>query len=137
MEFRKAYDPPSRVRLDNNSPTMTHQSFQDECDINNIMRKYQKTGLLTHVQEYGGRYDELPSDLDYQAACNQVINARSAFDSLPSGLRTRFNNDPAAFLRFVQDPANEEEMQRLGLTPNPLAEQEPAEPAPSEPPAEA
>jgi len=33
-------------------------------------------------------------------------------------LRVRFNNDPAAFLEFVHNPANHDEMGKLGLLEN-------------------
>ena len=29
--------------------SLTKQSFKDECDINNIMNKWVKNGILTHV----------------------------------------------------------------------------------------
>ena len=102
----------------------TKQSFKDECDINNILRKYQKTGLLTHVASYAGRYEELPSDVDYQESLNAIISAEAAFMSLPSGLRLRFGNDPGEFLQFVSNPANSNELVELGLAkPRPSAEQ--------------
>lgn len=41
------------------------------------------------------------------------------FDTLPSKLRLRFGNDPAEFLSFVEDPANDQEMIDLGLKPKP------------------
>jgi len=38
------------------------------------------------------------------------------FNDLPSSIRSRFGNDPAAFLDFVQDENNADEMVKLGLT---------------------
>lgn len=122
----------SRVFTPIDGPSMTKQSFKDECDINRILMKYQKTGLLTHVQSYGGRYEDLPSNLDYQESLNAIMAAEEAFMSLPSSLRSRFGNDPATFLDFVGNPANENELVELGLAnPRPTAEQS-GGPAPSD-----
>ena len=48
------------------------------------------------------------------------------FADLPSSIRTKFNNDPAQYLDFVQDPEKLEEMRELGLAlADPEAEKEP------------
>jgi hypothetical protein len=58
------------------------------------------------------------------------------FMSLPAKIRSRFQNDPGAFLDFVQNPENRDEMIELGLAKaQPRAPVEPeAEPSPSEVP---
>lgn len=121
-------------------PSRTKQSFQAECDINGIMAKHMATGLVDHVNQRQGRYEDLPSETDYHANLNSVMAAQEAFDSLPSKIRTRFKNDPGKFLGFVLDPSNKEEVQKMGLGAKPWEEALPAaepvsEPAP-EPPAE-
>lgn len=102
-------------------PSMAKQSFRDECDINNIMKKYEKTGLLDHVNQYQGQYADLTGIVDYHTALNQVIAAEEAFMTLPAGIRSRFDNDPGNFLAFVDDPNNEEEMIKMGLKQVPVA----------------
>ena len=89
--------------------------MKDECDINRILKKYQKDGILRHVSRFGGRYEDLPDSIDYQESLNAVMAAEAAFLSLPSSVRSRFENDPGRFLAFVGDPANENEMIDLGL----------------------
>lgn len=105
----------NRVRVQFEGPTLTKQSFKDECDVNNIMKKFEKTGLLTHTTKYQGKYADFTKVTDYQSALNTVIEANDAFDSLPSKLRARFANDPAEFLAFVENPNNREEAKKLGL----------------------
>jgi len=102
-------------------PSMTKQSFLAECDINNIMKQFQKTGMLSHVsaKAQSGIYADLPDEVDFQTAMNTVMAGEDAFASLPSKLRTRFGNDPAEFLAFVSDPANAEELVELGLATKP------------------
>lgn len=96
-------------------PSLTKQSFKDECDISNIMSKYQKTGLITHVKRHGGNYSDLSDVVDYHDAMNRIIKAQDAFNSLPSSIRAKFNNDPGQFVEFVSNPKNEKEMIELGL----------------------
>lgn len=123
-----------RVAVPPGGPSRTKQSFKDECDVNNIMRKYQQTGLLNHVNRFRGDYADYTGVQDYQASLNQVLAANEAFSSLPSKLRARFGNDPALFLDFVGDPDNRDEMERLGLlrTPQSASEAPPASPLPDD-----
>lgn len=111
------YKHTKRVQLQCNDPSLAKQSFQKECDINTIMSKYQKTGLISHVAKHQGSYDDLPTQIDYHASQNAIIAADAAFASLPSSVRSQFQNDPAAFLDFAQDPSNEDEMREMGLYP--------------------
>lgn len=96
-------------------PSMTKQSFKAECDINTIMKKYEKTGLISHVAKHNGRYGDFLAAPDYLDAMVSVVQAQEAFSTLPAALRKRFGNDPAEFLDFVSNPANEDEMRKLGL----------------------
>lgn len=93
------------------------QSFKDECDINNIIKSYSQTGQIRHINAKAaqGTYEDLPEPMDLQEALNTVRDANTAFASLPSQVRDRFQNDPGQFLAFMQDPANQDEMIRLGL----------------------
>lgn len=115
-------------------PSMTKQEFAQECDINNIIKAFKVTGQVTHInaQRASGTYQDLPDPLDFQESLNAVRQANEAFNSLPSKVRERFNNDPQAFLTFMANPANQDEMIKLGLaTRTPQA----APPAPPAPPA--
>ncbi len=92
----------------------TKQSFQKECNINNIMAKYQKIHTIEHVNERSGEYG-FASGLDLKQAMDKVQQAQTMFDELPSSIRTKFNNQPGEFLDFVQDEDNITEMIELGL----------------------
>lgn len=95
--------------------TMTKQEFTDECNVNNILKKYEKTGLIDHLNRYQGQYGDVALAVDYQEALNTVMEAEEMFMSLPSSIRNRFDNDPAAFLAFTENPANEAELIEMGL----------------------
>lgn len=114
-------------------PSMTKQEFKRECDINNIIKQFQVTGMVQHInaRAQAGAYIDLPSDLDFQNSVNIVARARDSFMSLPSKIRDRFGNDPAQFLAFVQNPANINEMYDLGLATRPRAPNPEPAPAPT------
>lgn len=121
IKIRKPYEASVRCYAPLCGETLTKQAEKDACDVNNIVRKWQKTGVIEHVAKYQGDYSDLVgAPVDYHAAFNQVLEARAAFDSLPSSVRKRFQNDPGAFLEFVSDPANGDEMIKLGLRKAPL-----------------
>lgn len=114
VKIRKPF---TQLRVETNvsaEPSMTKQSFAAACDINNIMRKYQRTGAVDHVKQYGAQYMDV-DPITYHEAQNALLMADSMFRDLPSSLRSRFNNRPAEFLAFVQNPANLDEMRTLGL----------------------
>nr|QJB20248.1 MAG: internal scaffolding protein [Microvirus sp.] len=99
----------------NDDECMTQQHFRDECDVNTIMLKYGASRLLEHYGQFQGNYGDFTEVQDYQTSLNEVIKAEEMFMSLPSQLRSRFENDPSQFLSFVSDEANRSEMQSLGL----------------------
>lgn len=94
---------------------MTKQSMKAETEINNILRKYVKSGTLTHLASNPGTYADVSEIGDYRAALEQVRSAEAMFMNLPARVRTRFDNDAAAFLDFVLEPGHEAELKELGL----------------------
>lgn len=111
--FITAYGPKMEVTIETGT-VGAKQSFKDECDINRIMAKYQKTGALSWLSRNEGRYEDV-SGFEFQSAMNVVASANEMFADLPSSIRKRFGNDPAEFLAFMGDPENAPEMIRLGL----------------------
>lgn len=82
----------------------TKQSFKEECDVNNIMRKYFRTGQLPELARREPKYGDFASVPDYQEALNTVLRAETIFQALPSSVRAECQNDPAVFLERVKDP---------------------------------
>jgi len=103
-----------RVQKKFTKPSRTKQAFKHEVDINRIMAKYQKTGILpiTNRSPLYGDFSEIP---DFETASNKIIQAQLTFDALPSQLRKKFNNNPNELIQFVQDESNKDEALKLGL----------------------
>lgn len=115
-KIRKHYEKTTRLQFATTGPSMTHQSMKAECDINGIMAKWQKTGVIEHRTQFEGQYADFTNTPgDFQEAQNQVLAAEEMFLTLPSKIRTRFHNDPGAFLDFTSNPDNADEMVKLGL----------------------
>ena len=109
---------PPRRPIVNNEPSMTQQHFKDECDINQILARYQKTGILVEPGVGSGLspvFGDFTDVVDYQTAQNAIIDVQETFAQLPSSLRARFDNDPAALLAFLGKEENRNEAISLGL----------------------
>lgn len=135
MEYQVAYQPTLRVVIDcgaDGKTSRTKQAHKNECDINNIMAKYLKTGILEHAENYSGQYG-FATQTDFKESLQLIAEAQNMFDALPAKARKKFNNDPGEFLEFVQNPANESELYDLGLSTVPIIEEaQPAETPPAE-----
>ena len=102
-------------------PSLAQQHFKDECDINNILRQFNITGLLPE-SPLSLRYGDFTGIGDYHTALNRVIAAQDEFEALPAQIRARFNNDPAELIEFLEDDKNRPEAESLGLVDSGAAE---------------
>lgn len=131
----EVYDKKLKRMVKEESKTM--QSFRDECDINNVVKSFRTVQdvLDLTAKNAQGVFTDLPDPISYQEALNAVIAGEQAFSALSSTLRNRFENDPAQFLAFMEDPSNQDEMVKLGLaTLRPVAQTTDQADAPPSPP---
>lgn len=117
--IRAAYQPIPAVDFVDETPSMTQQHFKDSCDINNILARYQETGVLEHVKTHGENYGFM-SGQTFHEIMSQLTLAQSMFNDLPSEAREFFDHDPAKFLDYVDNPdiedaAKRSQMLSLGL----------------------
>lgn len=108
------FNPPPKRKIGPFLDGVTKQSFKDECDINSIVKKALKSGLLPdgNVNPIYGDFSDVK---DYQEGLNVVLRAEAQFNALPAHVRNKFQNDPAKFLEFANNPENGREMVELGL----------------------
>lgn len=95
----------------------TKQQDKDACDVNMMMAKYQRTGVLPGQNNFAPQYGDFSNVSDYQTAVQQIKEAETDFAALPSKIRGRFNNDPLDLINFMTDEANRDEAIKLGLMP--------------------
>jgi len=110
-------------------PSLTQQQFAEEADINTIVDRFMRTGVMPEgvgvpsYQDYDGVFD-------FQTAQNAIRSAQENFFKMPAEVRARFQHSPQVFLEFFNDPANQEEAIKLGLaTRSPGQQSVPAQPA--------
>jgi len=133
----------------------TKQCHKDECDINKIMARFDKTGTISHLEKFEGVYGDF-SDFDFHEQTNKLTRGREIFDALPAELRREFSQSPAKFFEFVNLPENVDKLreklpplakpgQQLPPVASPTVDHEaaveaantPAEASPAEPTPEA
>lgn len=106
------------VSLDNGllcqDESLAQQNFAPDCDINNIVATFTRTGDLP-AAPMSPRFGDFTGICDFHSALNQVLAAQEAFMELPASLRARFGNDPQNLILFLDDPSNREEAEALGL----------------------
>lgn len=112
-----SYRPHGRVSVDFGGDSRTRQEFAAECDINTIMSRYNKTGVVSHVNPSTPRYLNLSGLPDFQAAMQLMIEADQAFAGLPAVVRREFDNDPSKFVAFAEDGENLPKLREWGLAP--------------------
>lgn len=127
MSKPKNYDPGIHGTY-NEEPSLTQQQYREEADINFIMKRYTQTGLLPLGTTETGTYGDFSQVTDYITALDIIKNAHDQFNELDAKVRATFNNDPANFLAFVENPANYDQLREYGFL-----KKEP-EPPPTTPP---
>lgn len=97
---------------------MTQQHNKDDVDINNIVKKYVKTGVITHINANAGQYADYSDVTCLEDALHKINGAQDMFNQLPATVRDKFKNDPFAFVEYAAG-ATTEQMQELGLIERP------------------
>lgn len=98
--------------------SFTVQAHKEECDINEIVRRFGLTGQFPENPRPPVSGD-FTGVTDFQSAMEAVVSAQEAFMEFPAALRDRFKNDPQLLMDFVGDEKNREEAVKLGLVPHP------------------
>lgn len=115
MELKTYADKRRRVQKTFTKPSKTIQSAKDECDVNQIIQAFSKTGVLKHVNQMEAAYGDFSDVADYKTAIERVSEAQEAFLMLPAKVRAQFANDPENLMHFLSDENNYETANELGL----------------------
>lgn len=127
--------PRTRVRVQTtfSGKSRTEQHHRNETNINRIMARFNKTGLLPG-RGAAGFYGDFTNVADYHDACDRILQAKENFMALPSDLRKHFHNDPAELLAFLSDENNLDKAVELGIIPPIEKDIEPETPVSNEEP---
>ena len=106
--------PPDRGTDPSQWEDLARQSERHVANINQIMARYEKTGIIP-IQNPETFFADVSELGDYRTALHQIREAESVFLNLPAEYRERFDNEVGEFLDFALDPENLNEMVEMGL----------------------
>ena len=130
VKFATPYDGERRrVVIEPVGESMTQQHFKEEVDVRNIIKRYDSTGLISHVQRGQAQYGDFSQTVGFKEALDMVNSAKDSFMELPAELRREFRNDAGEFYTFVSDPKNSDKLIEMGLAKAPQAPAESPTPA--------
>lgn len=118
-KFQTVYERDFLPGVSFTQPTQTQRHFRADCDINNIMAKFFRSGQFPHLNAASASFGDVSEEFTFRDAQNYIIEAEERFLDLPAKLRKRFDNDPAKLLDFLGDAENLDEAIRLGLVEAP------------------
>jgi len=114
-DFYVEHDP---VDIDCSHDGMTRQEFAAECDINVLLDRYEKTGVLNHFNTREPLYLDLSDGVpDLMQAMDVLHRASDAFMTLPAKVRREFDQDALKFVAFAENPDNLPQLREWGLAP--------------------
>lgn len=102
-----------------NCPTLTEQHTAHLSDINYLMEKYKPDELAQYIAARNNMRSEIighdfSKEPNFQEAKNEVYYLKKAYQQLPEEIKNQFKNH-VEFLKFIDNPANQEKMIKLGL----------------------
>lgn len=118
MKIYSAYDRPPKVLLVCEDPSLARESEKDATDVNKIMERYKKTGIIP-MSGQEMFFADVSSVASYQEIMDRVAAGNQAFERLPAEVRARYQNDPAVFLDALQDKAARAQLELEGLIETP------------------
>ncbi len=121
LKFNTRFNPAKVAGFQTLGASRTDQSFAEDSDINELVRRFIKRGSLydpatlmnrTPSQPTFGDFSNIPDLLD---AANQIVEAERMFGQLPAMIREFFNHDALSLLRFVEMAKKDENLYQKGV----------------------
>jgi len=84
--------------------------------MQHILKKYLKTGVISHLSKYQGTYMDFPDAPTFHEAQNIIADTKTMFETVPAVIRADFDNDPSKYLEFLQNPENKLKIEAYGLS---------------------
>lgn len=95
--------------------SMTDQSDKNMVNINSIMDRYAKTGLLPQFKEKVAQYIDTTQIPSYMEAQAQISKAKELFMQLPAPVRKLMDNNPANLEQVVANPEYKDVLLKYGV----------------------
>lgn len=91
------------------------QSFAKEVDINQIMARYNKDGILPTPSGRKAFYADVSDVPDLQTTLERFNAAQEQFAALPAIIRKRFGNDPKQLISYMANLGPEQMPEAISL----------------------
>lgn len=88
----------------------TKQAFKDQTDINKLLAKAARGDTISHLAKHGAVYGDFTDIDDLLVAQQRLAKGQEIFDALPGEIKREFNQNPAEFFNFVNNPANQDKL---------------------------
>lgn len=111
--------------------SLAEQHHKDAVSIQTIVQQHHVTGTMpiNSLPPQFSDQSDLPSFHEAQIILAKGIEA---FEAVPAHIRKEFDNDPAEYLEFIQNPDNREEIIAYGLDASHIPEDYVTPPSPEE-----
>lgn len=104
-----------------NKPSMTQQQFKNECDINHIIKRYNKdpqlwATLINNAKDINSpSFADFTDVGDFRHAMDKVSQIGEFFASIPSEVRARYNQNPELLFAAMHDPSQWQYLAEKGV----------------------
>lgn len=110
------------VRIQQNfdfCPTLAEQHSARDTDLNYLIKRFKPDELAAYIAARNQVRPEITGhdfsqEPNLQGARNIIYKLKKSFEELPEEVRMNFRNH-VEFLKFIDNPANQEKMLKLGL----------------------
>lgn len=106
------------VQFKTEGESMTEQCHKDECNINSLLAKYDKTGFIRNLNPNQPFYGEFSQDASLQENIHIARDVEDYFKKLPADVRTLFNNKATNLVEALADNSMDEKLRELGIREN-------------------
>ena len=106
---------PPRCFFETTGESMTQPQFQEESEINNILRSHDRNGVIEHINKGKAIYGDFSNITDFSDAIEQINQAKEEFQNIPWEIREKFQNDAGQFFKFATNEDNKDELIKMGL----------------------
>lgn len=113
VKFTTQYQTYERKIKTSDKPSLTDESFKDECDISLIIERFKIHKIPPRTVDIAYGYS--PTVEDIQHAQMLLAETKTNFEGLPSKIRDEFGNNVENYLAYISDKANLRDCYERGL----------------------
>jgi len=95
----------------------TKQAERDMVDVNAIVRKHRKSGVVSHLNGKAPQYGDFSRSATLQEALDGVDDAMYSFRRLPAEVRAMAENNPVRLLQMLATEDGSQMLIDAGLDP--------------------